>query len=225
MKPVDYETLASLPLFMGIDGATLSSFCEAVGPAVQPVRSGATIALKGSECRMLNIVTEGEVAAVFSDAQGVCVLEEFLQGSGIVEPQRLFGLHTTYTRTYVARTACRLLSLPKNLVVSQLLDNEVFRLNFMNVVCSSSQQFESRLGITQCGSVEKRLAAFVQVRLLRPVGRKILHVKMTDLAEQLSTSRLTLSNTLHGLEDRGLVDVHRRNIVIPVFEKFVTGVK
>ena len=225
MKTVDYETLASLPLFMGIDGATLSSFCETVSSTIQSVCPGTPVALKGSECRMLNIVIEGELTAVYPDTRGIYVLEEFLQGCVIVEPQRLFGLHTTYARTYIARKECRLLRLPKNLLVAQLLDNEVFRLNFMNMVCSYSQQLEGRPGFTLCGSVERRLAAFVQPRLLRPVGHKILHAKMTDLAEQLSTSRLTLSKTLRNLAGKGLIEVRRRNIVIPSFERFAAEVK
>ena len=144
MKPLNYDTLAALPLFMGMDGAMLSSFYDEARPAVTIVRQGAMIARRGEECRTLTIVMDGSITVTSSDPHGICEIEEHMPANGVIEPQRLFGLHTTYMRTYTAASPCRVMRLPKQTVVSQLLVNEVFRFNFMNLVCSTAQQFESR---------------------------------------------------------------------------------
>ena len=193
MKPLKYDTLAALPLFMGMDGAMLSSFYDEARPAVTIVRQGAMIARRGEECRTLTIVMDGSITVTSSDPHGICEIEEHMPANGVIEPQRLFGLHTTYMRTYTAASPCRVMRLPKQTVVSQLLVNEVFRFNFM--------------------------------KSLRPVGRKVLRVKMTDLAAMLCTSRLTLSRMLHSLSSCGLIEFSRRHIVIPSLENLTATVK
>ena len=102
MKPLNYDTLAALPLFMGMDGAMLSSFYDEARPAVTIVRQGAMIARRGEECRTLTIVMDGSITVTSSDPHGICEIEEHMPANGVIEPQRLFGLHTTYMRTYTA---------------------------------------------------------------------------------------------------------------------------
>ena len=225
MKPLNYDTLAALPLFMGMDGAMLSSFYDEARPAVTIVRQGAMIARRGEECRTLTLVMDGSITVTSSDPHGICEIEEHMPANGVIEPQRLFGLHTTYMRTYTAASPCRVMRLPKQTVVSQLLVNEVFRFNFMNLVCSTAQQFESRFAPAAPYTLEGRLAMFVLFKSLRPVGRKVLRVKMTDLATMLCTSRLTLSRMLHSLSSRGLIEFSRRHIVIPSLENLTATVK
>ena len=115
--------------------------------------------------------------------------------------------------------------LPNQPVVSQLLENEVFRFNIKNLVCSTAKQLESRFAPAAPYTLEGRLAMFVLFKSLRPVGRKVLRVKMTDLAAMLCTSRLTLSRMLHSLSSRGLIEFSRRHIVIPSLENLTATVK
>ena len=193
MKPLNYDTLAALPLFMGMDGAMLSSFYDEARPAVTIVRQGAMIARRGEECRTLTIVMDGSITVTSSDPHGICEIEEHMPANGVIEPQRLFGLHTTYMRTYTAASPCR-----------------VMRLRFAPAAPYT---------------LEGRLAMFVLFKSLRPVGRKVLRVKMTDLATMLCTSRLTLSHMLHSLSSRGLIEFSRRHIVIPSLENLTATVK
>lgn len=225
MKLLDYETLATLPLFMGMDGAMLSAFYKTAAPAVSLVRIGGRIAVGGDECRSLTMLVEGNVTASLSDPRGRFVLDEYVTANCVVEPQRLFGLHPTYTRTYTAATACRVMRLPKQTVVTQLLDNEVFRLNFMNLLCANAQQFEARLFVTMAPTVGERLAAFVLRHSLRPVGEKCLRVRMTDLADILATSRAAVSHALRELAERGLVEYTRGSILIPSPENLLAAVR
>ena len=72
MKPLNYDTLAALPLFMGMDGAMLSSFYDEARPAVTIVRQGTMIARRGEECRTLTIVMDGSITVTSSDPHGIC---------------------------------------------------------------------------------------------------------------------------------------------------------
>ena len=69
MKPLNYDTLAALPLFMGMDGAMLSSFYDEARPAVTIVRQGAMIARRGEECRTLTIVMDGSITVLNNSAK------------------------------------------------------------------------------------------------------------------------------------------------------------
>lgn len=223
MKNPRYDTLAALPLFLGMDGSSLAAFCKEEHPAAELVRSGTVIAAKDSLCRTLAIIISGDITVATPDSHGLCILEERMPGYGVVEPQRLFGLHNAYLRTYTAASQCQVLRLPKQTVVSRLLADEVFRLNFMNLVSSVAQRAESLLSPAAARTPEERLAAYVLARSLRPAGEKTLRVKMTDLAAALHVSRLTLSRTLHSLRERGLAEFTRTVIVIPSLEKIAAA--
>lgn len=224
MKKLDYERLASLPLFIGIDGATLLGIYETINPVIAPMRKGNILVSDGEECRALVFLLEGELKATTVFGSGKFTLDETLRPVSILEPQCLFGLHTIYTRTYTALGSGHYLRLPKNIVVGQMFQNEVFRFNFVNMLSSQVQQTASLLRSMTSSSIESRITAIFQRQLLRPVGHKTVRCKMTDLAYYVGETRLNISRALHSLEQRQLLTVSRGVIDIPAFEKLLAAV-
>lgn len=219
MKKLNYELLASLPLFLGIDASTLTDIHEAVGPAVQTMRRGSTIIRTGDDCRSLLFLLEGRLDVATTFCSGKLSLSESLRATAVVEPQCLFGLHTTYTRTYTAAETGSYIRLPKSLIVQQMMKNEVFRFNFTNMLSSGLQDASQRLRRNPASSIERRIVEIFARQTLRPSGEKTIRCKMTDLAPLCGTTRLTLSRTLHSLEKRGLIRITRGMIIIPAFER------
>lgn len=225
MKRLNYEQLSSLPLFFGMDGATLVSICEDINPVIAPMRKGSVILSDGESCRSLVFLLEGELEASSVFGNSKFFLSETIRAITLVEPQCMFGLHTTYTRSYIASGSGYYLRLPKTVVVHRMMENEVFRFNFVNLLSSQVQETTRRLRRVSGSSVEKRMAEFFARQMVRLSGHKTIRCKMTDLAESLCETRLTISHTLRNLESRSLLKSTRGAIEIPAFEKFLAGVE
>ena len=55
----------------------------------------------------------------------------------------------------------------------------------------------------------------------KPQGEKTFKVKMDDLARCLDDTRLNISKTLNELQDNGLIELHRKEILIPDAQKLL----
>ncbi len=225
MKRLNYEQLSSLPLFFGMDGATLVSICEAINPVIAPMRKGSVILNAGESCRSLVFLLEGELESSTTFGNSKFLLTETVRAVTLVEPQCMFGLHTTYTRNYIASGSGYYLRLPKTVVVHKMMENEVFRFNFINLLSSQVQETTRRLRHISGNSIEKRMAELFARQMLKLSGHKVIRCKMTDLAECLCETRLNVSHTLRNLENRNLLKSTRGAIEIPAFEKFLAEVE
>lgn len=221
MRHLDYESLASLPLFLGIDGATLSELYSASNPVVASMRRGNVLINAGEECRAFVYLLGGELEACATFGGGKFQIHERVAPAAIIEPQCLFGLHNTYTRTYTALASGLYMRLPKNVVVGRMMGNDVFRFNLLNMLSSQVQDGIRRLRHLPRNTIASRLADFLARQTLRPVGRKTVRCKMADLAAQLGETRLNVSRTLHSLQDAGLLTITRNTIDIPAMEKLI----
>ena len=67
------------------------------------------------------------------------------------------------------------------------------------------------------------MVRFILTHCEKIQGKKILKVKMDDLARQLDHTRLNTSRVLNQMQDEGLIELHRKEIVIPDLEKVVAS--
>ena len=57
------------------------------------------------------------------------------------------------------------------------------------------------------------------LRSMKPEGKKILKIKMEDLASLIDETRINVSKVLNDLQEQGLVQLSRKEIYIPALEK------
>ena len=69
--------------------------------------------------------------------------------------------------------------------------------------------------------LEARIADFILSHIERPSGEKILKIKMEDLAQIVNETRAGISKALNNMQDRGLIELHRGEIVIPDAENLI----
>ncbi len=60
---------------------------------------------------------------------------------------------------------------------------------------------------------------FLVLRSMKPEGKKILKIKMEDLASLIDETRINVSKVLNDLQEQGLVQLSRKEISIPALEK------
>ena len=134
----------------------------------------------------------------------------------------LFGLRQICPCTLVSRTYTETMSIEKSDMRDVLLLHPVIRLNILTQLSRQASRESGRLWDTFPQTTPARFVHFLQHRLYTPLGHKCLRCRLVDLATELSVTRLHLSRTLHGLQDRGLLVMGRSHIDIPRFEEMLT---
>ena len=68
-------------------------------------------------------------------------------------------------------------------------------------------------------NTEEKILNFLVLRSMKPEGKKILKIKMEDLASLIDETRINVSKVLNDLQEQGLVQLSRKEISIPALEK------
>ena len=130
-------------------------------------------------------------------------------------------MHTKSASTYTAHTEAHTLSISKAFVLSDLFNYDIFRLNYMNIVSNRAQNLYSRLWEEPTIDLKEKISRFFLLHCEKTQGEKIFKVKMDDLARYLDDTRLNTSKALNELQDKGLIELRRKEILIPDAQKLI----
>lgn len=216
-----FDTLLGLPLFQGISRGEFIELMGRMRFARKLYAAGTTIVSQDKPCNTLFFILDGLITAQHESGNRKYTITEWLNPPTVLQPEVIFGLRTRYTGTYTAFTSVRALEIDKGAVRDVLLNYEVFRLNYLNLLSTRLQQKQRDLWRPLPPETSARFFRFLHVRLLRPAGKKEISVKMEVLAEELQVTRLTVSRMLHDLSRRELIILRRGRIIIPSFEKIL----
>lgn len=214
-----FDILLQLPLFQGLAVEDFTRILEKVKLHFAKQKTGETLVQEGTPCDRLIFILKGNIATTTKSVQEHYSLTEYFEAPYLIEPQSLFGLYTTYSARYTATTPINSISINKEAVINDLLKYEIFRLNYLNIVSSQLQLLnKSTWGYTP-DNVEARISNFIRTHLKRLQGSKSLKIKMEDLATIVNDTRNGVSKALNNMQDKGLLELHRGEIVIPAAEK------
>ena len=76
-----------------------------------------------------------------------------------------------------------------------------------------------KLWNSHIGNTEEKILNFLVLRSMKPEGKKILKIKMEDLASLIDETRINVSKVLNDLQEQRLVQLSRKAISIPALEK------
>lgn len=164
---------------------------------------------------------KGEVSIVTNSPQNIYTVIEQMEAPYLIEPQSLFGMSTHYTSSYIAHTEAHTVSISKAFVLSDLFKYDIFRLNYMNIVSNRAQNLYSRLWEEPAQDLKNKIIRFFLLHCEKTQGEKIFKVKMDDLARYLDDTRLNTSKALNELQDNGVLELRRKEILIPDAVKLV----
>lgn len=216
-----YDKLLELPLFQGLSKENLATIVGQTKLGFIKLRSGQELVKAGQVCNTLYFLLSGtlEVEAK-ADDYSYTFLEEVLAPQTI-QIENIFGLTPRYTRTYRAKSVCNFISLDKSELVKLLEDFLIFRINFLNAISTYAQR-ASRLPWKHCSmSVQSRIVNFLTSHCLYPAGKKVIIIKMNQLANELNENRLMVSKALNEFEEQQLMSLSRGRIEIPALEKLI----
>ena len=223
MEITMYDNLLLLPLFQGLSKNDITSIIEKVKLHFQQYKEGETFIRQGDTCDKLCFLLKGKTIAQRQDLEHNYTLTEVLDEPYIIEPYSLFGMNTCYTATYRAQTAVHVLTIDKSFFFTELNKYEIFCLNLLNMLSNRCQRTNDRLWNTHIGELNEKFVNFISLRSQIQTGEKMLFVTMEDLANLINETRINLSRLLNELQDKGLVQLKRKEIYIPSFEKLKTA--
>jgi CRP-like cAMP-binding protein len=215
---ISKDIISCLPLFMGLSDKELSEIAGEVSFALHHHKKGSIIAESGKPCNGLITIINGQVTCeTVADDHSYRLLES-IHTMHVVEPNKLFGLQLRYASTYHALTSCETIEISKEGLLELLSTNFIVRLNYLNMLCRSSQTTEHNPWKACPPNLEGRIVQFVKNRVKHPAGSKTIYITMKRLANELCTSRLEVSIALNNLANQERIILKRGIIEIPALQ-------
>lgn len=216
-----FDTLLQLPLFQGLCHEDFTSILDKVKLHFVKHKAGETIIESGSPCRQLCFLLKGKISVVTASRGNIYTVIEQMEAPYLLEPQALFGMNTRYVSGYVAHTEVHTVSISKAFVLSDLFGYEIFRLNYMNIISNRAQNLYSHLWGEPLPDLKEKIIRFFLLHCEKAQGEKVFKIKMDDFARYLGNTRLNTSKALNELQDEGLLELRRKEILIPDARKLL----
>ncbi len=182
---------------------------------------GKTIVNEGTPCADIMILLDGTMNIASMADDHSYEITETINAPYVMQPERVFGLHQRFTKTFKSASACNFISIGKDEIRKLTDEFLVFKLNILNIISAQAQKSDRVLWKPAPYSLRERIIRFVQDRCLYPAGQKNIRITMNQLAAQMNDSRLDISNTLNAMQKEGLISLRRGYINIPALEKLI----
>ena len=213
--------LLIVPLFQGFSRLDFLDIVEKIPLGFKTYKPGSTIVAQEEESHSLCILLSGEAEAEVVSPQGIYRFTEKIKAPYTIQIENLFGLHNRYARTFKASTDVQTVTISKQNVRQMLINYPAFQINFYNALSTCAQQSTAMLWLQRSNKLEHRFYNFLKRRSLRPIGEKKLHIRMEDLALELGTTRLRISQALSNMAEKNILSYSRGIIIIPQIEKLL----
>ncbi len=179
---------------------------------------GEPLAKSGEKCNSIIFLTKGTMEIVSESADHSYSMNEVIGAPWVIEPDKLFGLRQHYYSSYLAKTKGECLMVSKNEMTDMMQRYFVVQLNFLNIVCRSTQLSEGVVWQQRPDDTRGRIVQFIRQHSRYPAGEKTLHIKMTQLAHELHCSRLDVSKALNAMSNEQQIVLQRGMITVPTPE-------
>lgn len=214
MKVSMYDTLLELPLFQGLTKENITSIIEKVKMGFHKYEDRETIVSQNDRCNRLIFILDGKVEITINDEKHNFKIVEEVEGPYIIEPQSLFGMHTNYHASYTATGDVETLNIDKGYILTNLCKYEIFNLNYLNILSNRAQTANNKLWNSHIGTTKEKMINFLTLRCVIPYGKKTLFIKMEELAELIDDTRLNVSKVLNEFQEKGILTLGRKKIII-----------
>jgi CRP-like cAMP-binding protein len=182
---------------------------------------GKVVARQGESCDKLTFLMSGQLEAKTEAPHARFSLSEVLVPCVTIEPQSLFGMHNTFKATYCAKEESKLLTIDKSFISSELINYEVLLLNFFNILSNRCQTLQQKLWTSTSPTIKDKIVHFLLMRCQLSYGEKTLHISMDHLANMIDETRINVSRTLNEWQEKEWIQLRRKEIYIPKFERLI----
>lgn len=210
-----YDTLLGLPLFQGFSSSDLQDVVTRVKMGFLKYKRNQIVVEAGQPCQRLLFLLDGDMDMQSTSADHSFLVTEQMPAPSLIEPERIFGLTQRYSHTYTTRSQCHLLAIGKDDVILLTSEYMIFRINLMNILSTQSQRQQRFLWQHHPDTVKGRVVRFLRQHSALPSGRKVFHIKMQQLADEINDQRIEVSEVLNQMDAEGRIILQRGIITIP----------
>jgi CRP-like cAMP-binding protein len=215
--PIDRSLVADLPLFAGLGPAEIDAILSE-GRSARYAKNSA-IFEQGEEVHSFFVLLHGHVRASKTTPAGQQVVVRYVSPGEIFGVAMAIGL-PKYPATATAVDDSVVLAWPSASWPRLVAQYPSLAHNALLTVGDRLQESHTRVIEMSTQQVERRVAHAL-LRLARQAGRKVAQgveidfpVSRQDIAEMTGTTLHTVSRTLSGWEQQGLVESGRQRIVL-----------
>lgn len=217
MSKVDSSLVAHLPLFAGLSAADLDSILS----EARSVRfaKNAPVFSQGEEAHSFFVLLHGHVRASKTTPAGEQIVVRYVASGETFGVAKAIGLQR-YPATATAVDDSIVLAWPSGTWPRLVEKFPALAANTLQTVGARLQETHTRVVEMSTQQVERRIAHAL-LRLVKQSGRKVEHgveidfpISRQDIAQMTGTTLHTVSRTLSGWEEKGLVEGSRQRIVI-----------
>lgn len=216
-----YEKLLELPLFQGHSREDLTSMLTKIKVDFRNFKAGHEIVAQHDPCREILFLMDGDVVASRSSFLKDLLFVERFSAPHSFGVETLFGLQQNHTHSLCALTDVRMFVVDKAALVNQLFSFDVFRFNMLNTLSARLQRTNRLLWSPAPENITGDFLLMCKRNFTHHAGYKTIEGGMVSLARLMDRPRLQISNLLNAFEQRGLLSLSRKKIVIPQLEKLI----
>ncbi|MCB1413570.1 MAG: Crp/Fnr family transcriptional regulator [Xanthobacteraceae bacterium] len=213
----DLDMLGRTELFRGAPADLLRDIQRAAFR--RRFAAGETVIRQGDPAATLYIVIAGRLRATQTTLDGQQVIMRYL-GPGQIAGYAVLVDGETHPGAIVAVDDCHLIGWKGSYIGDLMCRHALVAMNAVRLIGARYLDVQVRLRELSTEKVERRLAHTI-LRLVAQAGRRTARgieiafpLSRQDLAEMSGTTLHTVSRTLSGWEERGLVDCGRRRVVV-----------
>lgn len=213
----DLDMLGRTELFQGVPADALRAIHESA--TRRQVVAGEVVFRQGDPADALYIVAFGRLRASQTTADGQQVIIRYI-GPGEVAGYATLSRGEAHPGTVAAVDDSRLLGWTRAAITQLMERHPVVAMNAVAMLGARYHEMQVRLRELSTEKVERRIAHTL-LRLAERAGRRsklgieiAFPLTRQDLAEMSGTTLHTVSRTLSGWENTGIVDCGRRRVVL-----------
>lgn len=214
---LDLDMLGQSEIFQG---ASLDVLREAQATSFRKrYAAGEVVFQQGDPANVLALVVAGQLRASQTTSDGQQIIIQYLGPGKIVGYTTLSG-GENHPGTVTAVNDSHLIGWSGSAIREIMLRYPIVALNALAILGARYHEMQIRLRELSTEKVEQRIAHTI-LRLAQQAGRRTTHgveiafpVSRQDLAEMAGTTLHTVSRTLSGWEDQGIVDCGRRRVIL-----------
>lgn len=199
-----FELLVELPLFRGVSIDTIRKIAGTAKMHFLKYPQGEVIIKEHSPCTHLTFIISGSVRVSTSNNNDRIAVSQTLHAPDVIAPDFLFGRATYYPCRVVALQETGLLQISKSDYLKILTTDQVFLLNYLNIVSMNAQKSVVGLMSLTSGTLEERIAFWV-IALTQNTGVNIaIECPLRNLCAIWGVQRSALVDALTRLKDYGV---------------------
>jgi CRP-like cAMP-binding protein len=216
-RQLDLDILGRTEIFRGLPASALAEIRAAA--VRRPLGAGDILLRQDDPATTFYVIVSGRLRVTQATADGQQVILRYL-GSGEMAGYTAMYEGERHPGTITALDVTELLAWNAATIAAILAKYPAAALNAVAILGSRYQDMQVRMRELSTERVERRIAHTI-LRLTQQAGRRTARgieiafpLSRQDLAEMAGTTLHTVSRTLSGWEEQGVVDSGRRRVIV-----------